>query len=142
MTTNSEKPTPIISNHSPGTTSLPSPFESYTVTPSTLPKVVWQAAERLGASRAFVAVERHRLDGVHVHSLLRQYPHRDTPSQSLWKYLSKSFGRTSVQLPHDGMAAVAYCAKYVTKDHGLQGESFHYFGDADAWNLDGSTWEY
>lgn len=103
---------------------------------------VWDAADKLGASRGFVAVERHKLDGVHVHALLRQLPHLQVPAKTHWRYMSKAFGRTSVEEPRDGMAAAAYCAKYVTKDHGLSGESFHYFGDRDSWLQDGSTWEY
>lgn len=106
---------------------------------------VSMALEKLGTTRAFLAVERHYLDGVHVHVLHRDAFAARTPhitSGSYWKYMSKAFGRTTVEIPREGNAAAEYCAKYVTKDYGLAGESFHYFGDPDAWNLDGPTWHH
>lgn len=97
---------------------------------------VSRALERLDCTRAFLAVERHRLDGVHVHTLHRHTFRQDLASASVWKYFSKAFGRTTVESPRETTAVEAYCAKYVTKDYGLGGESFHYFGDTAAWTLD------
>lgn len=96
---------------------------------------VWSVLEKFDASRAFMAVERHKLDGVHVHTLHRHVFRGHVRPASLWRYMYKAFGRTTVESPHDGTAAAVYCSKYVTKGK-ESGDSFHYFGTADAWTLD------
>jgi len=91
--------------------------------------------EKLGGSRAFVAVERHKLDGVHVHTLHRHTHRPDVAAASVWKFAHKAFGRSTVEFPRDGTAASVYCSKYVTKGD-ESGDSFFYFGEPEAWNLD------
>lgn len=98
---------------------------------------VCRALERLDCTRAFVAVERHRLDGVHVHTLHRHAFDPGISSTRVWKYFHKAFGFSTVSPPRADDTVALYCSKYVTKDNGLHGESFYYFGDKEAWLFDG-----
>ena len=100
---------------------------------------VSRALDKLGCTRAFLAVERHRLDGVHVHTLHRHIFRPELRSSSIWKYFDKAFGFSTVSLPRAADTVAVYCAKYVTKSGDESGDTYYYYGDADAWNLD--KWE-
>ncbi len=83
------------------------------------------------ATRAFIAVERHVLDGVHCH-LLHQHYHeagfQAVKAYSIWLYLFKAFGRTTVEVIRSSGDVSTYCSKYVSK-----GEQFNLFGEPQAW---------
>lgn len=84
---------------------------------------------RLSWTRAFVAVENHRLGGVHLHALLSD-DLRDwssvaegNRSQSLQlkatkRYMDKAFGFSHVTTARNQATVSLYCAKYVTKTDG------------------------
>lgn len=83
------------------------------------------------ATRAFVAVERHVLDGVHLHLLSQHYRevgHQAVKAYSMWLYLFKAFGRTAVEAIRSTEDVSYYCSKYVSK-----GEHFNLFGAPQAW---------
>lgn len=89
-------------------------------------KRAFSTLEKFGATRAFVAVEPHRLDGIHLHILSRHIP---APSTSaLWKYCFKAYGRSKIEVVDDTMAVSRYCSKYVVK-----GNDFDFFGGKKAW---------
>lgn len=93
---------------------------------------IWQAFEKLSASRAFVAVEKHSFDGVHIHALSRHTFRPDLRSESMWKYCFKAFGRTRVE-PIESRPLVSwYVSKYVMKD----GYDYSFCGEKSAWLLD------
>ena len=91
--------------------------------------------ERFGATREVVCVEPNRLDGIHIHSLIRfGLSDVQTASQTrarLWKYCFKAYGRTQIEAVNDVLAVSRYCAKYVVK-----GNVVHFGGLTDAWNRD------
>ncbi|MBA7537139.1 hypothetical protein ES705_29406 [subsurface metagenome] len=93
---------------------------------------VWAVLDgKFSASRAFIAVERHVLDGVHLH-LLHQHYHelglQSVRAYSMWLYLFKAFGRTTVEAIRSPEQVSTYCSKYVSK-----GEQFNLFGEPQAW---------
>jgi len=78
--------------------------------------------DRLQATRGFISVERHRLGGVHLHSLVSydltpRGELRNTMSR-VKKYCDKAFGFTNIQAPINQATVSLYCAKYVTKADG------------------------
>ncbi|MBA7553336.1 hypothetical protein ES705_45926 [subsurface metagenome] len=93
---------------------------------------VWAVLDgKFLATRAFIAVERHVLDGVHCH-LLHQHYHElglnAVKAYSMWLYLFKAFGRTTVEDIRSPGDVSTYCSKYVSK-----GEQFNLFGEPQAW---------
>ena len=92
---------------------------------------LWDILEnKFDAERAFVAVESHRLGGLHLHALSHHAQRPGLQASSVWEYLHKANGRTTVERPrHSSTALVTwYCSKYVTK-----GGDYHFFGDPSAW---------
>ena len=84
---------------------------------------------KMNADRAFIAIEPHYLDGIHIHSLIQARDgFRMYASKS---YLEKAMGYNYI-VPIDKAGSKAavnlYCAKYVTK-----GNDYFYFGDKGAW---------
>lgn len=77
---------------------------------------------RLQATRAFTAVEYHKLGGVHLHSLVAYdlTPREDYRSVELAtaKYCNKAFGWTSCSSVKNQATVSLYCSKYVTKSDG------------------------
>ena len=116
------------------------PWDFYITTTFRKPRVdgiywsgkLWKALEKMGASRAFIAVEPHKYEGIHLHALSRQHPWDDgVKPGTIWKYCFKAFGRTTVD-KIDGVVAVSrYCAKYVVKEN-----QFEFMGDKHAWLKD------
>ncbi|MBA7537130.1 hypothetical protein ES705_29397 [subsurface metagenome] len=93
---------------------------------------VWSILDgKFAATRAFIAVEKHVLDGVHCH-LLHQHYHeigsQAVLAYSMWLYLFKAFGRTTVEAIKSSEQVSTYCSKYVSK-----GEQFNLFGEPQAW---------
>jgi len=86
--------------------------------------------EKFGATRAVIAVEPHRLSGVHLHCLSRHLPALDS-TVPLWKYCFKAFGRTTVESVGDTLAVSRYCAKYVVKENNVS-----FAGSPEAWLQD------
>ena len=90
----------------------------------------WDVLEKkFDADRAFVAVESHRLDGIHLHALSRHALRPSLQAQTLWRYCFKAFGRYSAEEPRCASTALVswYCSKYVVKG----GEdNYHFFGDS------------
>lgn len=101
--------------------------------PSNAAHAVWHSLDKLEATRAFVAVEKHYLDGVHIHALSRHALRPDMNPEWEWKYLFKAHGRSRVEEIRDVGQVSAYCSKYVTKGD----YDYYYFGDPEAWLLDG-----
>lgn len=93
-------------------------------------KRAFQVLEKFNATRAFVAVEPHSYEGIHLHLLSRHLPKLDA-SGSLWKYCFKAFGRTTFEKIDDAIAVSRYCSKYVVK-----GNDFDFCGSASAWKYD------
>lgn len=91
---------------------------------------VWhKLCSRLEWTRAFVAVENHKLGGVHLHALLSNdlrdwtYINTGLRSQSRQfeatkKYMDKAFGFTHITSARNQATVNLYCAKYVTKNDG------------------------
>ncbi len=93
---------------------------------------VWAVLDgKFLATRAFIAVERHYLDGVHLH-LLHQHYHdlglNAVKAYSMWLYLYKAFGRSSVEQIRGPGDVSSYCSKYVVKE-----EQYNFFGEPQAW---------
>ena len=88
-------------------------------------------SNKFEAERAFVAVEAHRLDGIHLHALSHHATRPNLAPSSIWKYLFKANGRSTVARPRFSSTALVtwYCSKYVTKGNC----DFHFFGDPCAW---------
>ena len=88
-----------------------------------------------GASRAFVAVEPHKLDGLHLHALYRIPEWQSNLPTRIKKYEKKAFGYTnsirSMNIPPENFTVAMYCSKYVTK-----GNDFFFLGSPEAWLLD------
>jgi hypothetical protein len=89
----------------------------------------WSALERKGWTRAFVAAEKHRLGGVHLHALL--YDELQDYQQPLdfyrWQqlkcartqaWMSQYIGWSFVTPICNTYTTAMYCSKYVTKDDG------------------------
>lgn len=90
-----------------------------------------KAFSRLEASRAFIAVEPHRMGGVHAHCLSHHPLRKDMQAGWIWKYMFKAFGRSSVSKIKDTQSLVTwYCAKYVTKGPDYE---YGFMGNRDAW---------
>lgn len=90
-----------------------------------------------GASRGFVAVEPHKLDGLHLHALYRFPSWESNLPYRIKTYAGKAFGFTnsvrSMNVPPENFTVAMYCAKYVTK-----GNDFFFLGCYEAWTLDKS----
>lgn len=90
----------------------------------------WHILEnRLEWTRGFMAVESHRLGGIHLHCLLSNdlidysNPIRAKAELSLRlsntkKYCDKAFGFTHITTANNQATVNLYCAKYVTKGNG------------------------
>lgn len=82
---------------------------------------VWERLP-LAPLRGFFAVERHKLDGIHLHALLYHSPQVfDTEAFNLipgrtQAYCTKTFGWSKAEFIKSEFA-LEYCAKYVTKDN-------------------------
>lgn len=89
---------------------------------------VW---ERLpfAPTRAFFAVEPHKLDGIHLHALL-YHPliENDTPSRTQ-AYCTKTFGWSAASWLNGSPGCAEYCSKYITK-----GNEYFYKGLPFFWN--------
>lgn len=96
-------------------------------------KAVWDILDgKFNATRAFIAVEQHMLDGVHLHLLHQHYYEKarlqGVRASSMWAYLFKAFGRTSVEEIRSAEDVSMYVSKYVSK-----GENYNLFGEPAAW---------
>lgn len=90
---------------------------------------VWQFLEKFNSTRAFIAVEPHYYEGIHLHILSRHIPSLQNLG-SIWKYSFKAFGRSTIEYVDNTLAISRYCAKYVVK-----GNQFDFKGDAGWWNI-------
>lgn len=92
---------------------------------------VWERLPCL-PDRAFIAVEPHKLDGIHLHALLH---HRnDMPVEQFNEipgrtqaYCTKTFGWSKASFIETA-GVLDYCSKYVTK-----GNEYFYKGDPYYW---------
>lgn len=96
-------------------------------------KAVWDILDgKFQATRAFIAVEQHVLDGVHLHLLHQHYyekqRYQGIRASTLWSYLFKAFGRTTVEEIKSASDVSTYVSKYVSK-----GEQYNLFGEPQAW---------
>jgi len=90
---------------------------------------VWRILEdKFDCVRAFIAVEPHYLDGIHLHGLLRCIPWQDNLPIRMSKYLMKAFGWNTYSLARSQGIISWYCTKYVVKEN-----NFFYKGDKSAW---------
>lgn len=89
---------------------------------------LWQTLDKFGATRAFIAAEPHKLDGIHLHSLARWGLSESPSTAHLWKYLFKAYGRNQVEPVGDVIQVCRYCAKYVVKEN-----DFFFKGSPKAW---------
>jgi len=83
-------------------------------------------ANNLKWTRAFIATERHRLGGVHLHYLLANdldYASWQIPATR--KYMNKAFGFSHIEPIRNEATVSLYCSKYVTKDNG----DYYFIGD-------------
>ena len=93
---------------------------------------LWDVLEnKFDAERAFVAAEYHKYGGVHLHVLSCHSERPNLNPTSMWKYLHKAFGRTTVEVPRYSSTALVswYCSKYVTKGDC----DFQFYGDPCTW---------
>ena len=94
----------------------------------------WEALQEAGATRAFVAVEPHYLDGLHLHTLAR-FP-GDMAEATLFhrldlrRDLKNNFGFVTVDRIKSHEQVTTYCSKYVTK--GMA--TYDFFGNPGAWS--------
>lgn len=96
-------------------------------------QAVWDILDgKFNATRAFIAVEQHVLDGVHLHLLHQHYydqqRYQGVRASTLWSYLFKAFGRTTVEEIKSTEDVSTYVSKYVSK-----GENYNLFGEPQAW---------
>jgi len=94
---------------------------------------VWDTLyNKFSGTRAFVAAEKHKLDGVHLHMLSEHAWERGQrwDEHSLWLYFFKAFGRARVEVASSDEAVANYCAKYVTKGGP---EAYTLWGDKVFW---------
>jgi len=92
---------------------------------------IWRTLEKFDSSRCFVAIEPHYVgNGLHAHGLVRFPNWQAFNSTSLWRYLFKQFGRTTVEQCREVGKVSTYCAKYVVKE---RSHEFYYFGTKEAW---------
>lgn len=84
---------------------------------------------KLEWTRSFVAVEKHRLGGVHLHALVyNEFIDYTEPARaarevrariaSTKKYCDKAFGFSSISEAKNQATVNLYCAKYVVKQDG------------------------
>jgi len=86
----------------------------------------WHYLEnKLGWTKGFVAVESHRLGGVHLHCLLSNELadwSQGNPVRSQYiqtkSYMQKAFGWNHIESARNQATVSLYCAKYVCKDNG------------------------
>ncbi len=94
----------------------------------------WDALQEAGATRAFVAVEPHYLDGIHLHTLAKFPEGMATATLfhrlDLRRDLRRDFGFADVQRINDPEQVSTYCSKYVTKGAASHG----FFGNPPAWD--------
>jgi len=95
---------------------------------------IWETFEKFNATRAFVAVEHHRAEGIHLHLLSRHIPFL-AYSGPLWKYCFKAFGRTKIEAVDSPLAVSRYCSKYVVK-----GNEFDFLGSPEAWKYENAIY--
>jgi len=81
---------------------------------------VWNTlSNKLGWTRGFLAAERHKLGGVHIHALLaNDYDFKSWQIPATKKYCDKAFGFTHIESARNQATVNLYCAKYVVKDNG------------------------
>ncbi|KKM82453.1 hypothetical protein LCGC14_1319500 [marine sediment metagenome] len=94
----------------------------------------WEAIQPTLPTRAFVAVEPHYLDGIHLHCLVK-FPRGDAGRSlfhrlDLRRDLRDRFGFVNVEAARTSSAVATYCAKYVTKGH----LSYEFQGNPDSWS--------
>ena len=95
-------------------------------------RTVWHYLDdKFCASRAFIAVEPHYLDGIHLHGLIRVPEWHEKLPLAIHRYFTKAFGWNVTSVARSQGIISWYCSKYVVKEN-----DFHYFGDKDSWNLD------
>ncbi len=94
----------------------------------------WEALQDAGATRAFIAVEPHYLDGVHLHSLAKFPGPMATATLfhrlDLRRDLKREFGFVDVDRIRDPSQVTSYCSKYVTKGP----LSYEFFGEPSTWH--------
>ena len=90
----------------------------------------WSILEnRLEWTRGFIAVEKHRLGGVHLHALLandlmdwgntaRAISSQKKQFRATKKYCDKAFGFSHIESARNQATVSVYCTKYVTKSNG------------------------
>lgn len=90
----------------------------------------WSVLEnRLQWTKGFVAVEKHKLGGVHLHCLLnndlRDWTNIHSAVRDLGiqksatkRYMDKAFGFSHISSARNQVTVNLYCAKYVTKSDG------------------------
>lgn len=93
---------------------------------------IGRALDKLDCSRAFIAIEPHRLDGVHAHLLSRHTYRPEIKASTLWKYFFKAYGRSRVEPIKSASIVSWYCSKYVVKGD----FDYSFYGDKQAWLLD------
>ena len=83
-------------------------------------------------SRAFFAVERFKLDGIHLHALLQSAslanPQFASTPGRIQAYTTKTFGWSKVEWVGGSAGVADYCSKYVTK-----GNDYFFLGDKYWW---------
>lgn len=85
-------------------------------------------------TRGFFAVEKHKLDGIHLHALLHhpiigkgEEVHNDIPKRTQ-AYLTATFGWSKCEWVNGQNGVSDYCAKYITK-----GNDYFYKGMPQYW---------
>ena len=99
-------------------------FFTFTHARGDLSLPAWRRAMRrfydsVGPARLYWATERGKLGRSHVHGLMGGRKHKWAPPitvDHVFKYGTKTFGRTAAGIYDPGRGAAAYCSKYVTKD--------------------------
>lgn len=94
----------------------------------------WEALQDAGATRAYIAVEPHFLDGLHLHTLAKFHGRMADATLfhrlDLRRDLRRDFGFADVQRIRDPGQVASYCSKYVTKGS----LSYELLGDAASWD--------
>lgn len=91
---------------------------------------VWIRLQPFGYTRAFFAVEPHKLDGIHLHALLRKNYESCIDDTRVKQYCDKTFGWSVISPIRNNATVSLYCAKYVVK-----GNDYFYEGAPIAWQL-------
>ncbi len=101
----------------------------------------WEHLQEAGATRAFVAVEPHYLDGLHLHTLAR-FPGKMAEATlfhrlDLRRTLKDNFGFVTVDRIKSPEQVTNYCSKYVTKGPA----AYEFFGNPGGWSHPTDTGE-